>query len=171
MCLQAVQKALIEGANKNHAQLLFAPQDATAAANAHSNVATRKAQSKGNIEGLLLYRPMIVQNQNPWEPPKDINRLIDDLIVERKTYLVRRAYNPWGQNDAHKTRAPIDEIKGALKPLSNAFHVLLKRLVPRAKITNYLFTRIKGARMEHILRRREWEVGRRSAKRRTSGFR
>jgi hypothetical protein len=88
---------------KNHAQLLFAPQDATAAANVHSNMATREVQSKGNIEGLLLYHPMIVQN--PWEPPKDIDRLIDDLIAERKTYLVQRAYNPWDQNDAHKARA------------------------------------------------------------------
>jgi hypothetical protein len=86
---------------------------------------------------------MIVQN--PWEPPKDIDRLIDDLIAERKTYLVQRAYNPWDQNDAHKARAQIDEIKGALKPLliriytytSNAFHVLLKRLIPRAD-KNYL---------------------------------
>jgi hypothetical protein len=131
-------------------------------------MATRRAQSKGNIEGLLLYHPMMVQN--PWEPPKDIDRLIDDLIAERKTYLVQRAYNPWDQNDAHKARAQIDEIKGALKPLliriytytSNAFHVLLKRLIPHAD-KNYLFTRIKGARMEHILRRREWEEGRRSA--------
>jgi hypothetical protein len=111
---------------------------------------------------------MIVQN--PWEPPKDIDRLIDDLIAERKTYLVQRAYNPWDQNDAHKARAQIEEIKGALKPLliciytytSNAFHVLLKRLIPRAD-KNYLFTRIKGARMEHILRRREWEESRQSA--------
>ena len=71
---------------------------------------------------------MIVQH--PWEPPKDIDRLIDDLIAERKTYLVQRAYNPWDQNDAHKARAQIDEIK--------------------------------GAHMEHILRRREWEEGRRS---------
>jgi hypothetical protein len=45
---------------------------------------------------------------------------------------------------------------------SNAFHVLLKYLIPRAE-KNYMFTRIKGARMEHILRRREWEEGRRSS--------
>jgi hypothetical protein len=133
----------------------------------HSSTVTGLNESRlGRI--ILLYHPMIVQH--PWEPPKDIDRLIDDLIAERKTYLVQRAYNPWDQNDAHKARAQIDEIKGALKPLliriytytSNAFHVLLKRLIPHAD-KNYLFTRIKGARMEHILRRREWEEGRRSA--------
>ncbi len=104
--------------------------------------------------------------QHPWEPPKDLDRLIDDLIAKRKTYSVQRAYNSWDQNDANKARAQIDEIKGSLKPLllriyaytSNAFHVLLRWLTPRAD-SNYLFTRIKGVRMEHILRRREWEEG------------
>ncbi len=98
-----------------------------------------------------------------------MDRLIDDLIAERKTYIVQRAYNPWDQNDANKVRAQIDEIKGSLKPLlfriyaytSKAFHVLLRWLIPRAD-SNYLFTRIKGVRMEHILRRREWEEGKRS---------
>jgi hypothetical protein len=99
-----------------------------------------------------------------------LDRLIDDLIAERKTYIVKRAYNPWDQNDTNKARAQIDEIKGSLKPLllriyaytSNAFHVLLRWLIPRAD-ANYFFTRIKGVRMEHILRRCEWEEGKRSA--------
>ncbi len=94
--------------------------------------------------------------------------MIDDLIAERKTYIVQRAYNPWDQNDANKARSQIEELKNSLKPLltriytytSNAFHVLLKYLIPRAE-KNYMFTRIKGARIEHILRRREWEEGRR----------
>ena len=167
ICLQAVQRAL-EGSERNNANLLFTPQDATAASGVHSIVASRKSHSKSNIEGLLLYHPLIVQH--PWEPPKDLDRLIDDLIAERKTYIVQRAYNPWDQNDANKARSQIEELKNSLKPLltriysytSNAFHVLLKYLIPRAE-KNYMFTRIKGARMEHILRRREWEEGRRSS--------
>jgi hypothetical protein len=128
----------------------------------------KDALYKSNIEGLLLYHPLIVQH--PWEPPKDLDRLIDDLIAERKTYIVQRAYNPWDQNDANKARSQIEELKNSLKPLlthiytytSNAFDVLLKYLIPRAE-KNYMFTRIIGARMEHILRRREWEEGRRSS--------
>ena len=167
ICLQAVQKAL-ESCNKYNANLIFSPGDATAAGNVHSNAFTRTSHSKANIEGLLLYHPMIVNN--PWEAPKRLDALIDDVIAERKTYLVQRAYNPWDQHDADKARAQIEELKGSLKPLlmriytytSNAFHVLLKHLIPRAD-KNYLFTRIKGARMEHILRHREWKEGRRSA--------
>jgi hypothetical protein len=167
ICLQAVQRAL-ESSDRSSANLLFTPQDPTAASGVHSSVASRKSHSKSNIEGLLLYYPLIVHH--PWEPPKDLDRLIDDLIAERKTYIVQRAYNPWDQNDANKARSQIEELKNSLKPLltriytytSNAFHVLLKHLIPRAE-KNYMFTRIKGARMEHILRRREWEEGRRSS--------
>jgi hypothetical protein len=148
ICLQAVQKAL-ENSDKSSSSLLFTPQDATAATSVHSHVSSKRSQSKSNIEGLLLYHPLIVQH--PWEPPKDLDRLIDDLIAGRKTYIVQRAYNPWDQNDANKARAQIDEIKGSPKPLllriyaytSNAFHVLLRWLIPRAD-SNYLFTRIKG---------------------------
>ena len=167
ICLQAVQKAL-ESSDKYNANLIFSPGDATAAGNVHSNAFTRTSHSKANIEGLLLYHPMIVNN--PWEAPKRLDALIDDVIAERKTYLVQRTYNPWDQHDADKARAQIEELKGSLKLLlmriytytSNAFHVLLKHLIPRAD-KNYLFTRIKGARMEHILHHREWKEGRRSA--------
>jgi hypothetical protein len=144
ICLQAVQKAL-ENSDKSSSSLLFTPHDSTAATSVHSQVSSRKLHSKSNIEGLLLYHPLIVQH--PWEPPKNLDRLIDDLIAEWKTYIVQRASNPWDQNDANKARAQIDEIKGSLKPLllriyaytSNAFHVLLRWLIPRAD-SNYLFT-------------------------------
>ena len=114
ICLQAVQKAL-ESSDKYNANLIFSPGDATAAGNVHSNASTRTSHSKANIEGLLLYHPMIVNN--PWEAPKRLDALIDDIIAERKTYLVQRAYNPWDQHDAAKARAQIEELKGSLKPL------------------------------------------------------
>jgi hypothetical protein len=65
ICLQAVQRAL-ESSDRNSSNLLFAPQDSTAASGVHSSVASRKSHSKLNIEGLLLYHPLIVQH--PWEP-------------------------------------------------------------------------------------------------------
>ncbi len=52
---------------------------------------------------------MIVQN--PWEPPKDLDGLIDDLIAKRKTYLVQRAFNPWDQNVANKARAKLMSLR------------------------------------------------------------
>jgi hypothetical protein len=75
-----------------------------------SDASNRTAYSKKNIEGLLLYHPMIVDN--PWEAPKHLDALIDDVIAERKTYLVQRAYNPWDQHDATKAQAQIEELKG-----------------------------------------------------------
>ena len=84
--------------------------------------------------------------------------------------MVQRAYNPWDQYDANKARAQIEEIKSAIhlsltriyQYTSNAFHVLLRYLIPRAD-RSYLFTRVKGARTEHILRQRDWSQGRRTA--------
>jgi hypothetical protein len=122
ICLQAVQKAL-EGSDKYNSSLIFAPEDSTAAANVHSSASIKTAYSKANIEGLLLYHPMIVNS--PWEAPKHLDALIDDVIAERKTYLVQRAYNPWDQHDATKARAQIEKLKGSLKQTITNSHILL----------------------------------------------
>jgi hypothetical protein len=66
ICLQAVQKGL-ESSDKSNSNLLFTPQDSTAATSLHSHVSSRKSHAKSNIEGLLLHHPVIVQH--PWEPP------------------------------------------------------------------------------------------------------
>ncbi len=69
------------------------------------------------------------------EPPKDLDRLIDDLIIRGAENIYRPAgLQPVGPERCNKARAQIDEIKGSLKPLllriyaytSNAFHVLLR---------------------------------------------
>jgi hypothetical protein len=59
ICLQAVQKAL-ENSDKSSSSLLFTPQDSTAATSVPSQVSSRELHSKSNIEGLLLYHPLIV---------------------------------------------------------------------------------------------------------------
>ena len=115
-----------------------------------------------------MYHPLLVND--PWQAPDDLDRRIDDLLAETKTLLVQRSYNPWDQYDANKARAQLSEIKNAInlsltriyKYTSNSFHVLLRYLIPRAD-RSYLFTRVKGERMEHILRQREWSQGRRVA--------
>jgi hypothetical protein len=115
-----------------------------------------------------MYHPLLVND--PWQASDHLDARIDDLIAETKTLLAQRAYNPWDQYDANKARAQIAEIKSAIhlsltriyQYTSNAFHVLLRYLIPRAE-RSYLFTRVKGVRTEHILRQREWSQGRRIA--------
>ena len=166
ICLTAVQEVMQSGEKGSSSHLmLFTPQDKVAAANANNYVPNG---NKRNVEGLLMYHPLLVND--PWQAPDHLDARIDDLIAETKTLLVQRAYNPWDQYDANKARAQIAEIKSAIQLsltriyqyTSNAFHVLLRYLIPRAE-RSYLFTRIKGVRTEHILRQREWSQGRRIA--------
>ncbi len=143
--------------------MLFTHQDKVSAENANNYVPNG---NKRNVEGLLMYHPLLVND--PWQAPDNLDARIDDLIAETKTLLVQRAFNPWDQYDANKARAQIAEIKSAMhlsltricQYTSNAFHVLLRHLIPRAE-RSYLFTRVKGVHTEHILRQREWSQGRR----------
>jgi hypothetical protein len=152
-----------KGSSSHH--MLFIPQDKAAAANAINHLPNG---NKRNVEGLLMYHPLLVND--PWRAPDNLDVRIDDLIAETKTLLVQRAYNPWDQYDANKARVQIAEIKSAIQLsltriyqyTSNAFYVLLRHLIPRAE-RSYLFTRVKGVRTEHILRQREWSQGRRGA--------
>jgi hypothetical protein len=80
--------------------MLFTPQDKVAAANANNYVPNG---NKRNVEGLLMYHPLLVND--PWQAPDHLDARIDDLIAETKTLLVQRAYNPWDQYDANKARA------------------------------------------------------------------
>ncbi len=128
-----------ERANSSHL-LLFSPQDkAEAATNANNHISNG---NKRNIEGLILmYHPLLVND--PWQAPDDLDARIDELLAEFKTLLVQRLCNPWDQYDANKTRAQllVAEIKNMMINLSftqiykyttNAFHVLLRYLIPRA---------------------------------------
>jgi hypothetical protein len=163
--LTAVQEVIqpSEKGKSSHL-LLFSLQDKAAATNADNHIPNG---NKRNIEGLLMYHPLLV-NHNPREAP-DLDARINDLLVETKTLLVQRSYNPWDQYDANKARAQLPEIKNTInlsltriyQYTSIAFHVLLRYLIPRAD-RSYLFTRVKDARMEHILRQREWSQGRRA---------
>jgi hypothetical protein len=89
--------------------MLFTPQDKVAAANANNYVPN---SNKRNVEGLLMYYPLLVND--PWQAPDNLDARIDDLIAETKTLLVQRTYyNPWDQYDANKARAQIAEITSA----------------------------------------------------------
>jgi hypothetical protein len=166
ICLTAVQEVMQSGEKGSSSHLmLFTPQYKVAAANANNYIPNG---NKRNVEGLLMYHPLLVND--PWQAPDHLDARIDDLITKTKTLLVQRAYNPWDQYDANKTRAQIAEIKSTIhfsltqiyQYTSNAFHVLLRHLIPRAE-RSYLFTRVKGVRTKHILRQREWSQGRRIA--------
>jgi hypothetical protein len=111
ICLTAVQEVIqsSERGSSSHHSLLFTPQDKVAAANANNYI---PQGNKRNIEGLLMYHPLLVND--PWQAPDDLDRRIDDLLAETKTLLVQRSYNPWDQYDANKARAQLSEIKNAI---------------------------------------------------------
>jgi hypothetical protein len=154
ICLTAAQEVIqpTDRGNSSHL-LLFVPQDKTTASNAGTHVPNG---NKRNVEGLLMYHPLLVNG--PWQAPDNLNAKIDDLLAETKTTLVQRSYDPWDQYATDKARAQLGVIRNTInlsltriyKYTSNAFHVLLKHLIPRAE-RSYLFTRVKGARMEQIL--------------------
>jgi hypothetical protein len=107
ICLTAVQEVMQSGEKGTSSHLmLFTPQDKETAANANSYVPNG---NKRNVEGLLMYHPLLVND--PWQPPDNLDARIDDLIAETKTLLVQWAHNPWDQYDANKARAQIAEIK------------------------------------------------------------
>jgi hypothetical protein len=125
ICLTAVQEVMQAGEKGDSSHLmLFPPQDKTAAANANNFVPNG---NKRNIEGLLMYQSLLVND--PWQAPDNLDARIDDLLAETKTLLVQRSYNPWDQYDANKARAQIAEIKSAIhlsltriyQYISNAF--------------------------------------------------
>ncbi len=85
ICLQAVQKAL-KNYDKSSSSFLFTPQDSTAATSVHSHVSSKRSHTKSNIEGLLLYHPLIVQH--PWEPTKDLDRWSYNVLKLQRLSLV-----------------------------------------------------------------------------------
>jgi hypothetical protein len=91
ICLTAVQEVMQSGEKGSSSHLmLFTPQDKAAAANANNYVPNG---NKRNVEGLLMYHPLLVND--PWQAPDHLDARIDDSIAETKTLLVQRSYNPW----------------------------------------------------------------------------
>ena len=163
LCLSAVQDALKHDNNSKHLNYLFSPDDNS------SKTGTQK--SKNNIQGLLMYDPILVDS--PWEAPDDLDERIETLISTRDPTLVAKAMAPDDEYDTYestKAKSQITQltvsIKQALariyKLTSHTFHVLLLDVIPRARHDkSHLFSHIKGVRTDHILDLRKHNDGKR----------
>jgi hypothetical protein len=100
ICLTAVQEVIQFGEKGSSSHLmLFTPQNKVAAANANNYVPNG---NKRNVEGLLMYHPLLVND--PRQAPDHLDARIDDLIAETKTLLVQMAYNPWDSTNTMQTK-------------------------------------------------------------------
>ena len=164
LCLSAVQDALKSSDSSKNLQYLFAP-------NQKDNEAGAARQSKSNVQGLLLYHPILLSS--PWQAPDDIDEQINTLLATTEPVLLARSLKEDGHTTYDKDNALkqlvalASSIKSTLQRVyvltSHSFHVLLRDLIPRARQDkNHLFTHIKGARTDHILNLRAHTAGKRS---------
>ena len=164
LCLSAVQDALKASDTSKNLQYLFAPDQ-------KDNEAGAARKSKSNVQGLLLYHPILLSS--PWQAPNDIDDQIQALLATTEPVLLARSLREDGHTTYDKDNALkalvvlAASIKSTLQRVyvltSSSFHVLLRDLIPRARQDkNHLFTHIKGARTDHILNLRAHTAGKRS---------
>jgi hypothetical protein len=161
LCLSAVQDALKAGDYSKNLQYLFSPDKTEATAGA-----ARK--SKTNVQGLLLYHPILLSS--PWQAPGDLDEQITALLAATEPILVARSVKEDGHTAYDKDNAlkQLEVLRTSIKSTltrvytltSHSFHVLLRDLIPRGRQDqSNLFTHIKGARTDHILNLRAHHSG------------
>ena len=164
LCLSAVQDALKYSDSSRNLQYLFAPDQ-------KENEAGAARKSKSNVQGLLLYHPILLSS--PWQAPDDIDDQIKALLATNEPVLLARSLTEDGHTTYDKDKAlkQLDVLTTSIRSTlmrvytltSHSFHVLLRDLIPRARQDkNHLFTHIKGARTDHILNLRAHTAGKRS---------
>ncbi len=95
-------------------KLLFATGD-------HNNV-TVSSGDKRNISGLLICHPILLNS--PFVKPVGIDRLLDDLLLERHPYTVAKANDNSESYEADKAYSKIETLKAAaLLALRNVYQV------------------------------------------------
>ena len=163
LCLSAVQDALKSSDNSKNLQYLFSPDQT-------ENAAGAARKSKSNVQGLLLYHPILLSS--PWQAPDDIDDQIKALLATTEPVLLARSLKEDGHTTYDKDNAlkQLDVLTSSIKSTlqrvyaltSHSFHVLLRDLIPRARQDkNHLFTHIKGARTDHIINLRVHTAGKR----------
>ena len=161
LCLSAVQDALKSSDNSKNLQYLFSPDQT-------ENAAGAARKSKSNVQGLLLYHPILLSS--PWQAPDDIDNKIEALLAITEPVLLARSLKEDGHTTYDKDNAlkQLDVLTASIKSTlqrvyaltSHSFHVLLRDLIPRARQDkNHLFTHIKGARTDHIINLRAHTAG------------
>jgi hypothetical protein len=131
MVLSSIRLALNDDAKSDVNKLLFATGD-------HNNV-TVSSGDKRNISGLLICHPIL--HNSPFVEPAGIDRLLDDLLLERHPYTVAKANDNSGSYEADKAYSKLETLKAAallaLRSIyhvaSHTFHVYLWDLLPGAR--------------------------------------
>ena len=165
ICLDAAQMALASVDTSPGMHFLFAPSS-----NADNTI---RRGDKRNVEGQLLYHSLLLKS--PWQLPVDHEDQVLDLIGEKDPFLITRSmpdanypYDDWGaeyfSSDRTKALLSIQTTKNSIivllnrihKFTSHTFHVLIRELIPGAKIDkSNLFTMIKEHRNQYMIRARD----------------
>ena len=165
ICLDAAQVAMQTVDDNTSLKYLFQPS-------ATSTSTVRRADTR-NIQGLVLYHPIILDS--PWISPLNVENKIQELIRERDPLLLARAYpdlsQVWDYHEydrlyeasmvALRTITTLQEsIKVLLQRIykftSHTFHVLLREIIPDAKVgKSHLFTMIVEHRNQFLTNARE----------------
>jgi hypothetical protein len=90
LCLSAVQDALKSSDNSKNLHYLFAPDQT-------ENAAGAARKSKSNVQGLLLYHPILLSS--PWQASDDIDDQIKALLATTEPVLLTRSL----KEDGHTT--------------------------------------------------------------------
>ena len=108
LCLSAVQDALKSSDNSKNLQYLFAPDQTV-----NATGAARK--SKSNVQGLLLYHPILLSS--PWQAPDDIDDQIKSLLATTEPVLLARSLKEDGHTTYDKDNAlkQLDMLTASIK--------------------------------------------------------
>ena len=165
ICLDAAQVAMQTVDDNTSLKYLFQPS-------ATSTSTVRRADTR-NIQGLVLYHPIILDS--PWISPLNVENKILDLIRERDPLLLARAYpdlsqvwDPYEYDRLYEASMvalrTITTLQESIKVLlqrvykftSHTFHVLLREIIPEAKVgKSHLFTMIVEHRNQFLTNARE----------------
>ena len=87
--------------------------------------------------------------------PAGIDRLLDDLLLERHPYTVAKANDNSGSYEADKAYSKIETLKAA----SHTFHVYLWDLLPGARENrSHVFTQVKEGRNQYLVQAKQAEA-------------
>ena len=97
---------------------------------------------------------------SPFVEPAGIDRLLDDLLLERHPYTVAKANDNSGSYEADKAYSKIETLKAAAllalrnvyQVASHTFHVYLWDLLPGARENgSHVFTQVKEGRNQYLV--------------------
>jgi hypothetical protein len=156
MVLSAIRLALNGDANTDVNKLLFSTGD--------NNNITASSGDKRNISGLLICHPILLNSSSVEQA--GIDKLLDDLLLERHPYTVSQANDGSGSYEADKAYIKLATLKNvALLALRNVcqvashtFQVYLWDLLPGARENaSHVFTQVREGRNQYLVQAKQAE--------------